>query len=340
MWYNNLEMTIMYAAINGVGNNKSVYIMQSFRKKDGKTSTKVYRKLGSLNDLLPCFSNNQELLMAQAKKEAKKDTDEYNAQYGAVSFSLHRLLISRKMRNVLSISDICFYSSYVQNYVSMIVTYSPKYKAYQRKIRNRQIERAEKMITRSEKKRKGKSPNDPARFIRKTSVTSDGEIADECIYSLDQDKVADEARYDGFYAVITNMNCDVDEIIRINQQRWEIEESFRIMKTEFEERPVYVRREDRIKAHFLTCYLSLLIYRLLEKKLDDKYTCNALLTTLRAMQVTLLPGNLEYTPSYKRTDLTDDLHDHFDFRTDLEFISKSRMRTIIKNTKNLQKSAR
>ncbi len=95
-----------------------------------------------------------------------------------------------------------------------------------------------------------------------------------------------------------------------------------------------------MKAHFLTCYLSLLIYRLLEKKLDDKYTCNALLTTLRAMQVTLLPGNLGYTPSYKRTDLTDDLHDHFDFRTDLEFISKSRMRTIIKNTKNLQKSAR
>ena len=181
-------------------------------------------------------------------------------------FPFHRLLISRKMRNVLSISDICFYSSYVQNYVSMIVTYSPKYKAYQRKIRNRQIERAEKMITRSEKKRKGKSPNDPARFIRKTSVTSDGEIADECIYSLDQDKVADEARYDGFYAVITNMNCDVDEIIRINQQRWEIEESFRIMKTDFEARPVYVRREDRIKAHFLTCYLSLLIYRLIRKK--------------------------------------------------------------------------
>ncbi len=141
---------------------------------------------------------------------------------------------------------------------TLIVTYSPKYKAYQRKIRNRQIERAEE-------KRKGKSPNDPARFIRKTSVTPDGEIVDECIYSLDQDKVADETRYDGFYAVITNMDCDIDEIIRINQQRWEIEESFRIMKTEFEARPVYVSREDRIKAHFLTCYLSLLIYRLLEK---------------------------------------------------------------------------
>ena len=152
---------------------------------------------------------------------------------------------------------------------TLIVTYSPKYKAYQRKIRNQQIERAEKMIASSEKKRKGKSPNDPARFIRKPSVTPDGEIADECIYSFDQDKVADEARYDEFYAVITNMDCDIDEIIRINQQRWEIEESFRIMKTEFKARPVYVRREDRIKAHFLTCYLSLLIYRLLEKKLDD-----------------------------------------------------------------------
>ena len=135
-----------------------------------------------------------------------------------------------------------------------------------------------------------------------------GEIAEKCIYRLDQDKIDNESRYDGFYAVITNFDCNVKEIIRINQQRWEIEENFRIMKTEFEARSVYVQRDDRIKAHFLTCYLSLLLYRLLEKKLDGRYTCESLLATLRSMQVTLLPGNLDYTPSYKRTDLADALH--------------------------------
>ena len=93
-----------------------------------------------------------------------------------------------------------------------------------------------------------------------------GEIAEKCIYRLDQDKIDNESRYDGFYAVITNFDCNVKELIRINQQRWEIEENFRIMKTEFEARPVYVQRDDRIKAHFLTCYLSLLLYRLVREE--------------------------------------------------------------------------
>ena len=93
-----------------------------------------------------------------------------------------------------------------------------------------------------------------------------GEIAEKCIYRLDQDKIDNESRYDVFYAVITNLDCNVKEIIRINQQRWEIEENFRIMKTEFKARSVYVQRDDRIKAHFLTCYLSLLLYRLVREE--------------------------------------------------------------------------
>ena len=105
------------------------------------------------------------------------------------------------------------------------------------------------------------------------------------------------------------------------------------MKTDFEARPVYVRREDRIKAHFLTCYISLLLYRLLEKKLSERYTCDEILSTLRAMKVTLLSEASGYIPSYKRTELTDDLHDTFGFHTDYEFISKSTMRSIIKYTK-------
>ena len=139
--------------------------------------------------------------------------------------------------------------------------------------------------------------------------------------------------YDGFYAVVTNLEGDVREVININRRRWEIEENFRIIKTEFEARPVFVRREDSIKAHCLTCYISLLVYRLLEKKLGEEFTCSEILKALREMNITLLSKDSGYIPSYKRTKLTDALHTAFGFRTDYEFISKADMRTIIKETK-------
>ena len=215
----------------------------------------------------------------------------------------------------------------------VIVTYSPTYKAYQKSIRGQQIARAVKMIEQPGRKRRGKNQNDPARFIKSTAITEDGEVAGRNIYDLDSDRISEEEMYDGFYAVITNLEGDVGEILKINRQRWEIEENFRIMKTDFEARPVYVRRDERIKAHFLICYISLLVYRLLEKKLGNAYTCNEILRTLRSMQVTLLSKESGYIPSYKRTDMTDDLHKVFGFHTDYEFISKSTMRSIIKSTK-------
>ena len=218
---------------------------------------------------------------------------------------------------------------------TLIVTYSPKYKAYQEKVRARQIERAEKILQSPGAKRKGKNQNDPMRFVKKTSVTEDGEIAEKKVYELDEDQIAKEKLYDGFYAVITNLEGDVNEIIKINKQRWEIEENFRIMKTEFEARPVYVRREDRIKAHFMTCYISLLLYRLLEQKLTKNYTAEQLIPTLRSMKLTLLNTANGYIPSYTRTEVTDALHKVFGFRTDYEFIKKSTMRSIIKQTKKL-----
>ena len=221
---------------------------------------------------------------------------------------------------------------------TIIVTYSPKYKAYQQKIRSRQLDRAQKIVEGKIKKRKGKTQNDPTRFVKETKCTSDGEIAEKTIYELDQNRIAEEAKYDGFYAVITNLEDNVEEILKINKHRWEIEENFRIMKTDFEARPVCVRRDDRIKAHFLTCYISLLVYRLLEKKLDNQYTCEKILETIRNMQMSLLSGNSGYIPSYKRTDLTDALHNTFGFRTDYEFITKATMRNIIKNTKKSTES--
>ena len=144
--------------------------------------------------------------------------------------------------------------------------------------------------------------------------------------------------YDGFYAVVTNLEDDPSEIIKINKRRWEIEENFRIMKSDFEARPVYVQRDDRIKAHFLTCYISLLVYRLLEKKLGEKFTCSQILEALREMNVTLLSKDSGYIPAYKRTKLTDALHNTFSFRTDFEFITKSSMRSIISNTKKVTRS--
>ena len=225
---------------------------------------------------------------------------------------------------------------------TMIVTYSPKYKAYQRSIRSKQIERAEifseKIISGSQKKRRGKNQNDPARFIKQINVTDNGEIASKKTYNLDLEKIAEEEMYDGFYAVITNLEDNVDQILRINKQRWEIEENFRIMKSEFEARPVYVQRDDRIKAHFLICYISLLIYRLLEKKINGSYTCEQILSTLRNMNMTLLSQSSGYVPSYKRTDLTDELHRAFGFRTDYEYLSKAAMRNIVKESKEIKRA--
>lgn len=220
---------------------------------------------------------------------------------------------------------------------TLIVTYSPKYKAYQRKVRNSQIERAQKIISSPGSKRKGKNQNDPMRFVKKTAVTSDGEIAPKQVYDLDEDMIQKEETYDGFYAVITNLEGDVSEIIKINKQRWEIEENFRIMKTEFEARPVYVQRNDRIKAHFLTCYISLLIYRLLEKKIGSDHTCSQILSTLRSMNLTFLNNANGYVPAYTRTLLTDALHKAFGFRTDYEFMTKSTIRSIIKSTKDTKR---
>ena len=218
---------------------------------------------------------------------------------------------------------------------TLIVTYSLKYKAYQQKIRSRQIERAEKIINSPCKKRKGKNQNDPMRFVKNTAVTDDGEIAEKKVYEIDEEQIAKEELYDGFYAVMTNLEGNIEEIIKINKQRWEIEENFRIMKTEFEARPVYVRRDDRIKAHFMTCYISLLLYRLLEKKIGNRYTAEQIIETLRSMKMTLLNTANGYVPSYTRTEITDSLHRIFGFRTDYEFIKKSTMRSIIKQTKEI-----
>jgi IS4 transposase len=213
----------------------------------------------------------------------------------------------------------------------MIVTFSPKYRDYQRRIREAQIDRAKKLISTNPTKFKKANQNDYKRFVKKMSVTKDGEVAGKEIYTIDNALIAGEEVYDGFYGVCTNLDDDVSAIIAVNRRRWQIEECFRIMKSEFKARPVYLSRDDRIKAHFTTCFLALLIYRILEKKLEDKYTCSEIIDGLVDMNFFELKGE-GYSPSYTRTDFTDSLHDAFGFRTDYEITTSSQMKKIFKLT--------
>jgi transposase len=214
----------------------------------------------------------------------------------------------------------------------LVVTFSLKYKKYQQTIRSRQVERAQKIIDSKSAKLKKCNANDYKRFITKNHCTADGEVADNELYSINTELIDQEAVYDGFYAVCTNLEDDTSEIIKINKRRWEIEECFRIMKTEFKARPVYLQRDDRITAHFTTCFISLIIYRLLERKLGEKYTCSEIISSLKNMNFYEIKGE-GYIPTYTRSDFTDDLHDTFGFRTDYQIINTKQIKKIIKATK-------
>lgn len=215
----------------------------------------------------------------------------------------------------------------------LIVTYSIKYKDYHSKIRNSQIERALKVLDTNPSKIKKHRQNDYKRFIGKTTCTADGEVAENEIYSLNSELIESEAAYDGFYAVCTNLDENAAEISKINRRRWEIEECFRILKSEFKARPVYLKRDDRITAHFTTCFMALILYRILEKNLREKFTCNEILRELKEMDFKKIKGE-GYEPIYTRTDFTDALHEAFGFRTDYEIVTLKQMKKILKSTKS------
>ena len=214
----------------------------------------------------------------------------------------------------------------------IIVTYSVKYQEYQKNIRDKQIERAKKLIEKNPRKLGKIRQNDPKRFISTTTTTQYGEVVTENYYEINDDIIKEESLYDGLYAVCTNLEDEANEIIKTNHNRWEIEESFRIMKSEFKSRPVFLSREDRIKAHFTTCFLALIIYRYLEKKIEEKYTVYEVIDTIREMN--FLKDDDEFIPNYTRTDITDLLHEKFDFRTDYEILTTKYLKKIFKQTKN------
>ena len=214
----------------------------------------------------------------------------------------------------------------------IIVTYSLKYKNYQKNIRNSQIERAQKLINSNPKSISKPRQNDFKRFIEKTNTTKDGIVAEETYYNLNQEVINNESKYDGYYAVCTNLEDTAEEIIKINKNRWEIEESFRIMKSEFKARPVYLSRDDRIKAHFTTCFLALTIFRYLEKKIKSKYTVSEIIEALRNYNLRELKG-FGYIPDYELTDIVEDLQNIFNINTSTEINDYKKMQKICKQTK-------
>ena len=284
------------------------------------------------------IKDNRGFVITQSLKKLK---DEYKQQV----FNKSGWRIANDLRNVYNLDsiendeglkekyyDTLFYKIIETETKSvkqdLIVTFCFRYYDYNRNIRNNQIERAKKSIETNNVTRKGKNQNDYRRLINSISSTDNGEVAENKSYTINQELIEEEEKYDGYYALTTNLIGDISKIFKIVKGRWEIEESFRIMKSDFLARPVNLSREDRIKAHFMTCFISLFIYRLLEKKLNNKYTSSQILETLRKMTMLEQKG-LGFEPEYERTNITDELHNIFNFNTDLEIVSYKKMKKII-----------
>ncbi|WP_323088213.1 IS1634 family transposase [Allobaculum sp. JKK-2023] len=214
----------------------------------------------------------------------------------------------------------------------IVVTYNTKYKKYNEFIREKKLERARKLIKQG-KVKKSNNNRDPRYYISETSVTQEGEVADHEIYELDQARIDEEAQYDGFYCVATDLLYDdVNKILAANHSRWEIEESFMIMKSELESRPIYVSREEAIKGHLLICFIALLVYRILEQYLESMDSCFEIFKTLRQMNVHRLKNDY-YVPSFERNVITDRLIDIFNYNVDREVITLQNLKKFLKNSK-------
>ena len=287
------------------------------------------------------IENGRGFVITQSLKKLK---EEYKSQI----FDKTNWRISNDLKHIYNLNDIenndelkeKYYDTLFYKIIQtetksvkqdLIVTFSFKYQEYNRNVRSSQIDRAKKSIDTNNVTRKGKNQNDYRRFIETTSVTNNGEVAENTEYTINESLINEEAKYDGYYALTTNLIGEINDILKITKGRWEIEESFRIMKSDFLARPINLSREDRIKAHFMTCFISLLLYRILESKLENKYTTSQILNTLRKMTMIEQKG-LGFEPEYERTNLTDDLHNIFDFNTDMEIVNYKKMKKIL-NTK-------
>lgn len=221
----------------------------------------------------------------------------------------------------------------------IIVSFSFKYRAYLKFKREQRVARAQAIISSGRAGRKESGQNNPKRYVSSVSYTDSGEVAGHVSYALDREMIEQEEMFDGFYAVCTNLNDRAADVIRVNKGRWVIEDCFRMMKTEFEARPVFLHRDDRIKAHFLTCFIALVVYKYLSRKVNSPgrhFTPDEILTTLRDMNF-LFMDDEGYIPTYTRTSLTNCFHGSAGFRTDYKIVAKRTMRGIISQTKRTRR---
>lgn len=302
-------------------------IINNFKMENSKMI--ICTDAGLASDEIKKFNiqDNRGFVITQSLKKLKEE-------YKAEIFNNNGWRISNDLKNIYNLQEIKENDDLKEKYYDtlfykiiptetksvkqdLIVTFSFKYLDYNRNVRNNQIERAKKSIETNNVTRKGKNQNDYRRFIDSTNSTAYGEIAENITYSINENLINEEEKYDGYYALTTNVIGEINDILKIVKGRWEIEESFKIMKSDFLARPVNLSREDRIKAHFMTCFIALFIYRLLEKKLGYEYTTSQILNTIKNMNVLESKGD-GYIPEYTRTNLTDDLHETFGFRTDFE----------------------
>lgn len=313
-------------------------IVNNFKLNDTKII--LCTDAGLSSDKIKKFNieNNRAFVITQSLKKLKKETklEVFDNSNWRISGDLKNIYNLEKINNDEDLREK-YYNTIFYKIIptetksvkqDLIVTFCFKYLDYNRNIRNNQIEKAKKSIEINNVTRKGKNQNDYRRFVETINSTNNGEIADKTSYSINQSIIDEEEKYDGYYALTTNLIGDIQEILKIVKGRWEIEESFRIMKSDFLARPVNLSREDRIKAHFMTCFISLFVYRLLEKKLNYKYTSSQILNTLKNMEMIEHKG-LGYEPIYERTDLTDDLHEVFSFNTDFEIVSYKKIKKIL-----------
>lgn len=301
---------------------------------DAGLASNANRKFNNINNRKFVTTQSIKKLKKHLKDEALDLTKGWKLSGSSRTYNISKLRTDEKL--IEKYRDKTFYK---ERWIKedgleqrLIITYSVKYQEYQKNIRNNQINRAKKIIANNPDKLKKPKLNDPKRFIKILNVTTDGELAKKSIYAINQSVIDEESKYDGLYAVCTNLEDSVEDIIKVNHRRWEIEESFRIMKTDFKSRPVFHSKDEIIKAHFLICFLALVVFRYVEKKLDEKYTAPDIIDTLRDMNLKL-ENNDSYIPNYIRTDLTDSLHDKFGFRTDFEVISEKNIKKILKQTK-------
>ena len=248
--------------------------------------------------------------------------------------------LKKKYHNTIFYKEIeCETKSVKQ---ALVVTFSFKYQEYQHKLKQRQFERAQKLVEETNKKNKlaknkkdiekikiSKNQNDPKRFVKEIRTTDGGEVALNIEYVIDKDIFENEEKYNGLYGITTNLIDDTETIIKVMNGRWEIEESFRIMKDDFDSGTVYLSKEDRIKGHFITCFLSLFIYRYF--KLNDEYTVHEIVTKLQEMKMLEHKGK-GFEPIYTRSSLTDALHEYLGINTDTEILTYKKIKEIFKQS--------